>query len=168
VATSYVGEIKMGGWNFAPAGWAFCDGQLMSIAQNEVLFNLIGTTYGGDGQSTFALPDLRGRLPVHVGPGLVLAQAQGTETVTLNGNQVPMHSHPFECSTSQAGQNSPTGYALAALPSGNAYVQDPPTAALASASIGSSGGGGQPHNNLQPYLCVTFVISLYGIYPTPT
>ena len=168
MATSYVGEIRMGGWNFAPVGWAFCDGRLLPISQNEILYNLIGTTYGGDGQTNFALPDLRGRLPVHAGPGFVLAQAQGTETVTLNGNQLPTHTHPFQCSTGQAGQNSPTSYALAALPAGNIYGQEVPTAALAPASIGPSGGGNQPHDNFQPYLCVTFIISLYGIYPTPT
>lgn len=163
----FVGEIRMGGWNFAPVGWAMCNGQLMPIAQNETLFALIGTTYGGDGQTTFGLPDLRGRLPVHVGPGFALAQQGGSETVTLNSNQVPGHSHSFMCSTSNGTQHDPAGYVPAAFPRGRAYIQGTAATALASGSI-QPGGGGQPHDNMQPFLCITFIISLFGVYPSQT
>ena len=105
----YIGEIRMGGWNFAPVGWAMCNGQIIPISQNGAMFALIGTTYGGDGVSTFALPDLRGRLPVHAGTGFALAQQGGTETVTLISSQVPGHSHSFNCSTSTGNQHDPAG-----------------------------------------------------------
>jgi microcystin-dependent protein len=166
VSQPYVGEIRMGGWNFAPAGWMMCEGQLLPISEYETLFNLIGTTYGGDGTSTFALPDLRGRLPLHVGPGYTLAQTGGTETVTLTAAQFPAHSHPFLGSTNPGAQRNPTGNVPATIVAGSAYVQDPPTAALAAQSIQGFTGGGQPHDNLQPYLCVTFIISLFGVFPT--
>ena len=156
----------MFGGNFAPAGWALCNGQLLSISDNPTLFNLIGTTYGGDGMSTFALPDLQGRLPVHQGGGFGLGNAAGTETVTLNTTQLPAHSHSFMASTSPGAQRDPTGNVLAAVVTGNVYLQAPATVALAPQSLGSSPGGGQAHDNMQPYLCVTFIISLYGVYPT--
>ena len=156
----------MGGWNFAPVGWAMCNGALISISQNEVLFNLIGTTYGGDGQDTFALPDLRGRVPVHAGPGVAFGQPGGSETVTLTSNQVPAHSHSFLCSTSNGTQTAPVGYVPATLPAGSAYIQATPTAAMAPGSIQTGGGGNQPHDNMQPYLCVQFIISLFGVYPS--
>ncbi len=146
----------------------FCAGQLLPISEYEVLFNLIGTTYGGDGQSTFALPDLRGRLPVHQGGGLTLAQTGGTETVTLNSSQYPMHNHAFLCSLNPGGQNSPVGNVPATVVAGSAYVQDPPTAALASASVLNYMGGNGPHDNFQPYLCVSFIISLFGVFPSPS
>jgi microcystin-dependent protein len=164
----YVGEIRMGGWSFAPLGWAFCEGQLIPIDQNPVLFQLIGTTYGGDGQTTFAVPDLRGRLPVHIGPGYALAQAGGSETVTLIPAQTPAHSHPFRATTNPGAQRNPAGNALASVPAGSAYVQQPATAALAAPSISPGPGGGQPHENMQPYLCITFIISLFGVFPSPT
>jgi microcystin-dependent protein len=167
VTSPYVGEIRMGGWNFAPAGWAMCNGQLLPINENETLFQLIGTTYGGDGQTNFALPDLRGRLPVHQGPGFTIGQAAGTETVTLTSAQIPAHSHPFAATTNPGAQRNPTGNALATVVAGSAYAQDPPTTALAANSIGNTGNS-QPHNNLQPYLCVTFIISLFGVFPSPT
>src|SRR5579872_5609972 len=105
----YVGEIRMGGWNFAPVGWQFCDGTLLPISEFETLFNLIGTTYGGDGQSTFAVPDLRGRLPIHVGNSFVLAQTGGEETVTLTTNQIPSHNHPLQASSAASSSTNPTG-----------------------------------------------------------
>jgi microcystin-dependent protein len=166
MTTPYVGEIRMGGWNFAPVGWAQCNGALMSIAQNQTLFALIGTTYGGDGQSTFALPDLRGRLPVHIGPGFTLGQPGGSESVALTSNQVPGHSHTFTCSTSGGTQSAPSGYVPATLQGGTAYIQATPTAAMAPGSIQPGSGGNQPHDNMQPYLCVTFIISLYGVFPS--
>lgn len=156
----------MFGGNFAPAGWALCNGALQSISGNEPLFMLLGTTYGGDGQSTFALPDLQGRLPVHQGSGLTLGNAGGTETVTLTVGQTPMHSHSFLGSTSAGALRDPTGNVVAAIVAGSAYAQAPATAALAPQSIGLSGGGNLPHDNMQPYLCVTFIISLYGIFPS--
>ena len=168
MSNPYIGEIRMGGWNFAPAGWAMCDGQLMAIDQNTALFSLLGTTYGGDGQTNFALPDLRGRLPVHVGPGFALGQAAGAETVTLTSSQVAMHSHQFLCSLNPGGQADPTGNVPATLATGagSAYVPGQPDTALATQSIGSAPGGSQPHDNLQPYQCITFVISLFGTYPS--
>jgi microcystin-dependent protein len=166
VTSPYVGEIRMGGWNFAPVGWAMCDGRLLPVSQNPALFNLIGTTYGGDGINTFALPNLLGRLPVHAGAGFVIAQQGGSEMVTLTSSQVPGHSHSFSCSTSNGTQHDPAGYVPAAIPAGSAYIQGTPTTALASGSIQSGTGGGQPHDNMQPYLCITFIISLFGVFPS--
>jgi microcystin-dependent protein len=153
--------------NFAPAGWMFCEGQLLPISEYETLFNLIGTTYGGDGQSTFALPDLRGRLPVHQGSGFTLAQAGGVETVTLTTAQIPAHSHSFLGSSNAGGQANPAQNVVAKIVAGSAYAQDPPTAALAAGSIGNDGRS-QPHDNFQPYLCVNFIISLFGVFPSQT
>jgi microcystin-dependent protein len=158
----------MFGGNFAPAGWALCNGALQSISGNPALFQLIGTTYGGDGLNTFALPDLQGRLPVHQGAGLTLGGAGGTETVTLTSSQTPAHSHQFLASSSPGAQRDPTGNVPAAIVAGSAYAQATATAAMAPQSIGASGGGNQPHDNMQPYLSVTFIISLYGVYPSQT
>jgi microcystin-dependent protein len=168
----YIGEIRMFGGNFAPAGWAFCDGSILSIAENEVLFQLIGTTYGGDGQSTFALPDLRGRLPVHQGTSpfgtYTLAQMGGVESVTLNTNQIPSHNHSAGCNSNPGNAANPAGAVPAQNTTALAYVATiPPQANMNAASIGNTGGN-QPHANLQPYLCVSFIISLFGIFPTPT
>jgi microcystin-dependent protein len=168
VSSPYVGEIRMFAGNFAPAGWMFCSGQLLPISEYDVLFNLIGTTYGGDGQSTFALPDLQGRLAVHQGNGFTLAQSGGAETVTLTDAQMPAHTHSFQCSTSPGAQRNPPGNALAAAVGGSAYVQAPATAALASGTIQQFAGDSLPHDNMQPYQCVSFIISLFGVYPTPT
>jgi microcystin-dependent protein len=167
VADPYVGEIRMFGGNFAPAGWAFCNGALLPISEYETLFNLIGTTYGGDGQNTFALPNLQGRVPVHQGSNFTLGMLAGAETVTLNTNQMPLHSHAFEASTNPGAQTNPAGNALATIAAGSAYVESAATAALASGSITPSAGGNQPHTNMQPFLCVSFIISLFGIYPSP-
>jgi microcystin-dependent protein len=167
VAQPYVGEIRMFGGNFAPAGWMFCAGQLLPISENETLFNLIGTTYGGDGQSTFALPDLRGRLPIHMGNGFTLAQTGGAETVTLTVNQIPAHSHALLASSAVTQQTNPTGNLVGQSTQAKLYIDDVPNVSL-SPSVVSSVGGSQPHNNFQPYLCVDFIISLFGIFPTPT
>ena len=167
MAQPYVGEIRMFAGNFAPAGWMFCQGQLLPISENETLFNLIGTTYGGDGQETFALPDLRGRLPIHQGNGFILAETGGAEEITLTVNQIPAHSHPMLASTSVANQSSPTGNVLAQSTAADLYIEDTATAPLSASSV-SSVGGSQPHTNMQPYLCVDFIISLFGIFPSQT
>jgi microcystin-dependent protein len=162
----YVGEIRIFAGNFAPAGWMFCEGQLLPISGNDTLFQLIGTTYGGDGQSTFALPDLRGRIPLHFGNGFTLAQTGGAETVTLTVPQIPVHSHALLVSTDAGTLNSPAGNVLAASASVTVYIEDVTDANMSANSIGTIGGS-QPHNNFQPYLCVDFIISLFGIFPSP-
>ncbi len=167
----YIGEIRMFGGNFAPQGWMFCEGQLLAIAEYDTLFTLIGTTYGGDGQSTFALPDLRGRLPLHQGTDqgstYTLAQTGGAETVTLTAQQLPVHSHPLLATGDNATATAASGNTLAQTPSYTPYIASPPNTALAGGAIGPSGGS-QPHNNFQPYLCVSFIISLFGVYPSQT
>lgn len=169
MAQPYVGEIRMFAGNFAPAGWMFCEGQLLPISEYETLFNLIGTTYGGDGQSTFALPDLRGRLPLHQGNGFILAETGGAEEITLTVSQIAAHSHPFLASANNATDKAPLSLLSA---SSNVvgvfpYGTDAPKTTLHPSSI-SSVGGSQPHTNFQPYLCVNFIISLFGIFPSPT
>lgn len=167
MAQPYVGEIRMFAGNFAPAGWMFCEGQLLPISENETLFNLIGTTYGGDGQSTFALPDLRGRVPIHQGNGMILAETGGVETVTLTVQQIPIHTHPFLASGVNGTQVSPAG----ALPANSfnvvPYINQPPDGNFNPNAI-SGVGGSQPHENFQPYLCVDFIISLFGLFPRQT
>lgn len=169
MAQPYVGEIRMFAGNFAPAGWMFCEGQLLPISENETLFQLIGTTYGGDGQSTFALPDLRGRLPMHQGNGFILAETGGVEEITLTVNQIPAHSHPLLASSDPASDSAPASNTLAQTKTAGIfmYLEDTPTVNLAATSI-SPVGGSQPHTNFQPYLCVDFIISLFGIFPSPT
>lgn len=167
MAQPYVGEIRMFGGNFAPAGWLFCQGQLLSISENETLFQLIGTTYGGDGQTTFALPDLRGRLPVHQGSGFVLGAAAGAESVTLTTAQIPGHTHPMLASTDVATQSAPGGAVVAQSTVADLYIEDAPNADLATTAL-TPVGGSQPHTNLQPYLCISFIISLFGIFPSLT
>jgi microcystin-dependent protein len=153
--------------NFAPVGWMFCEGQLLPILQYETLFTLIGTTYGGDGQSTFALPDLRGRLPIHQGSGFSLAQSGGAESVTLTANTIPQHTHPFLASTNQASSTSPANQAPAitqafsVMPYGTAS----PQLQLSPNSVNTVGGS-QPHDNFQPYLCIDFIISPFGVFPS--
>jgi len=167
MAQPYVGEIRMFAGNFAPAGWMFCEGQLLPISEYETLFNLIGTTYGGDGQSTFALPDLRGRLPLHMGNGFTLAEQGGVETVTLTVSQIPTHSHPYLASTNPGTVIDPTNQVLSASPSITLLRQKSPTVPFSPVTF-SSVGGSQPHDNFQPYLCVDFIISLFGIFPSQT
>lgn len=167
MAQPYVGEIRMFGGNFAPAGWMFCEGQLLPISENETLFQLIGTTYGGDGQSTFGLPDLRGRLPIHFGNGFILAEQGGAEQITLTVNQIPAHSHALLGTNNQASAFNPLGQlgGITQLASTTAYGTDNPAVTLPPSAVGPTGGS-QPHSNFQPYLCVDFIISLFGIFPS--
>jgi microcystin-dependent protein len=169
MAQPYVGEIRIFAGNFAPAGWMFCDGQQLPISENETLFNLIGTTFGGDGQSTFDLPDLRGRIPVHWGNGMVLAESSGVEEVTLTVQQIPAHNHPILGSSVNATTTSPKGNVAGTMPEVTvfAYGLDQPPVNLNGQSIGPAGGS-QPHTNFQPYLCVNYIISLFGIFPSQT
>jgi len=172
----FVGEIRMFGGNFAPVGWAFCDGQLMPISENDVLFNLIGTTYGGDGQETFALPNLQSRVPIHQGTnpqnGIAysLGETGGVEQVTLTTQQIPAHTHSVAATTAATGQTlSPQNAIFASATSSqagvNTYLVAPADTSLNPASIQLSGGS-QPHDNHQPYLVLNFIISLFGIFPS--
>jgi microcystin-dependent protein len=167
----YVGEIRMFAGNFNPAGWMFCDGSLLPISENETLFNLIGTTYGGDGQSTFALPDLRGRVPIHMGTGAGLSTYQigengGVESVTLTVNQTPSHTHVPMGSNSGSAE-TPTNNFWGNTATGKPYGAAPGNVTMNTATILSTGGS-QPHDNMIPYLCINYIISLFGIYPSPT
>ncbi|MBU1431758.1 tail fiber protein [Myxococcota bacterium] len=164
----FIGEICIFGGNFAPRGWAFCDGQLLPIAQNAALFSILGTTYGGDGRTTFALPDLRGRLACHPGrgPGLTerrLGQAFGAETITLQEAQIPSHSHGVPASAQPASDANPRAGLPAVTP--DATYGAPSGGAMNAASVAPSGGG-QAHDNLQPFLVVNYIIALQGLYPS--
>ncbi len=172
----FVGEIKMVGFNYAPRGWAFCNGQVMSIAQNTALFSLLGTTYGGNGTTTFALPDLRSRVPIHPGQGTGLSpyvqgQLGGTENVTLTQQQMPAHNHLINASKESGTAASPANasLAVASVPSTgdpvSTYNTGPLDVTLSSGTV-STIGGSQPHPNIQPYLCVYFIIALQGIFPS--
>lgn len=166
----FVGEIRMFGGNFAPNGWLFCDGSVLPISENEVLFQLIGTTYGGDGQNTFALPDLRGRVPLHsgAGPGLsnrALAESGGSETVTLSAGQMPTHRHALNASTTTAVASAGPSGVLAASAATQFYGGGIPSADMAAGAI-TQQGGSQPHANMAPFLAVNFIISLFGIFPS--
>ena len=160
----YVGEIRMFAGNFAPVGWSLCQGQLLSISDYDVLFNLIGTTYGGDGQTTFALPNLQSRVPLHQGAGYQLGSLGGVESVTLTPQQLPVHSHLANGSDATANLTSPAG-AVWATSSRSAYSSAAPTASMSPTALAASGGG-QPHDNMPPFLVINFIISLYGIYPS--
>jgi microcystin-dependent protein len=157
----------MFGGNFAPAGWMFCEGQQLPISENETLFQLIGTTYGGDGQETFNLPDLRGRIPIHQGNGFILAETGGAEEITLTQQQIPVHTHAIIVNSKAGTSPNPGNNLLAGSPNLDLYIQDIANTPLNPASIGPVGGS-QPHTNFQPYLCVDFIISLFGIFPSPT
>ena len=171
----YIGEIRMFGGSFAPAGWMFCSGQTLPISENDALFTLIGTTYGGDGQETFNLPNLQGRLPMHAGKGpavsqtYVLGETGGTEAVTLTVQQIPSHTHPMLASQDPGNQISPAGNVKAALSPVSIYKANvaPPNIPMNASSV-SPVGGSQPHENTQPYLCISFIISLFGVFPTQT
>jgi microcystin-dependent protein len=171
MAQPYVGEIRMFAGNFEISGWKFCSGQLLPISEYETLFNLIGTTYGGDGQNTFALPDLQSRVPIHFGNNgtstYTLAQNGGVETVTLSTSQIPAHTHSFLASTDAGGAVSPNGAVVGVETNVKVFRPQPAAAPLNAGAIGSQGGS-QPHENLQPLLCVNFIISLFGIYPSQT
>lgn len=173
MGSPYVGEIRMFGGSFNPNGWAMCDGALQPISQFETLFNLIGTTYGGDGQSTFALPDLQGRIPLHQGTNnqtgttFVIGEKAGVESVTLTVQQIPVHSHAFLASTDNGLATTPTGNVLAANGQIKNYSPFPPTSAQ-NANALTPAGGNQPHDNMMPFLVITFIISLFGVFPSPT
>ena len=169
MSNPFIGEIRMFGGNFAPAGWAFCQGQLMPISENDALFNLIGTTYGGDGQTTFALPDLQSRVPVHVGPAFALGQTGGEEAVTLTTSQIPAHSHVPLCNQNAGSTASAAGglWAANATVANPTYATAAPNAAMDPAAIGSAGGS-QPHDNMIPFLVINFILSLFGVFPSQT
>jgi microcystin-dependent protein len=167
MAQPYVGEIRMFAGNFAPAGWMFCEGQTLPISENEVLFQLIGTTYGGDGQETFALPNLQSRVPIHFSSAHQLAEAAGTEQVTLTTQQIPTHTHGYVVNGAVGADSTPTSTLPSGSPNVNLYRQATPSANLSPQGVGATGGS-QPHTNYQPYLCVNFIISLYGLFPSPT
>jgi microcystin-dependent protein len=161
MAIPYIGEIKMIPWTFAPKGWAFCNGQLLPINQNQQLFSLLGTTYGGDGQTTFALPDLRGRSPFHFGAGLLLGQRGGETAHALTQNEMPAHTHGPRASTSAPDQGSPDSNFWAAVSGSYSASSD----GTMNPSLVSPVGSGQPHENLQPYLVVNFIIAFQGVFP---
>jgi microcystin-dependent protein len=168
----YVGEVRMFAGNFAPAGWAFCDGAILAISENDTLFNLIGTTYGGDGQETFALPNLASRVPVHMGTNVgttyQIGEMAGTEQETLSVQQIPAHIHNFGAQGALGTADTPGGNVPAQLTGGNfLYREVVPSATMNPAAQGMSGGS-QPHDNTQPFLCINFIISLFGVYPSPT
>jgi microcystin-dependent protein len=171
MSSPYVGEIRMFGGSFAPAGWAMCSGQLMPISQNDTLFNLIGTTYGGDGQETFGIPDVQGRLPIHQGTNpqtgttYQIGEMAGVEQVTLSTQQIPQHTHALVASTSSGTTGVPTDNVLASNIQVSLYSQFPPTNNMNANAI-TSVGGSQPHENMMPFLVITFIISLFGIFPT--
>jgi len=169
MAQPYIGEVRMFAGSFAPAGWAFCDGQLMPISENDALFVVLGTTYGGDGQETFALPNLQSRIPIHAGAGpggitRVIGEMGGAESVTLTTQTIPVHNHAFLASTATGTQNSPAGEVLASGSSVLIYRPQAPSQPMAAQTI-SPTGGSQPHDNMVPYLCISFIISLFGLFP---
>ncbi len=166
MAQPYVGEIRMFAGNFAPVGWMFCSGQLLPISENEILFQLIGTTYGGDGQSTFALPDLQSRVPIHQGNGFILAQSGGAEEITLTVQQIPIHTHSMLATDDVPTQSTPAGN-VTGQAANKIYRAGSPSVFLSPQAMGSTGGS-QPHTNLQPYLTINFIISLFGIFPSQT
>jgi microcystin-dependent protein len=175
MAQPYVGEIRLFAGNFAPAGWLNCNGALLPISEFETLFQLIGTTYGGDGQETFALPDLRGRVPIHQGTGAgityMIGQTGGVETVTLTAQQYPAHSHGLRASNAVAsGAAGPTGVLAASTATMYGTTVAPSVAMAANAISGTAGAGSgfQAHENMAPFLTLTYIISLFGIYPSPT
>ena len=160
----YVGEIRMVGFGFVPEGWAACNGQLLAISQYSTLYNLIGTTYGGDGQQTFGLPNLLSRVPVHVGTGYVIGALAGTETVTLGLNDIPAHNHPLMAQASAGNQPSPSG-GVWAESSLEQYLTAAPADSMG-VTLLQQPTGDQPHSNIAPYLAINFIISLFGVYPS--
>jgi microcystin-dependent protein len=169
VPQPFVGEIRMFAGNFAPVGWAFCDGALQPITENQTLYQLLGTTYGGDGVNTFALPDLRGRAPLHQGQGpgtsnYTLGERAGVESVALTLNQIPSHSHAPRGQTGAGTQSNPQGNVWAASALDN-YSGSPPSVPMAAGALATVGANA-PHDNMPPYVCVSFIISLFGIFPT--
>jgi microcystin-dependent protein len=164
MAEPFLGEVRAVGFNFAPAGWMLCDGQLLPISANTALFSILGTTYGGNGTTTFALPDLRGRVAAHPGPSIVLGQTGGAQTVTLTTNEIPAHNHLLG-TVNQATGASPSGSVFAGKPrrGQDVYASPPANVAINSQDVI---GGSQPHDNMQPYLVVNFIIAVQGIFPS--
>ena len=167
MAQPYVGEIRIFAGNFAPAGWMFCEGQLLPISENDALFQLIGTTFGGDGEETFQLPDLRGRVPVHQSSSYILGEMAGVESVTLTVQQIPVHNHAAIVSTAAGANSDPSAQLIGQHPTMSIFAASAPTVTMNAQSLSPSGGS-QPHDNFQPYLCVNFIISLFGIFPSPS
>ncbi|HLL76209.1 MAG TPA: tail fiber protein [Pyrinomonadaceae bacterium] len=172
MAQPYIGEIRMFAGTFAPAGWMLCSGQQMPISENETLFQLIGTRYGGDGESTFNLPNLQSRVPLHFGSGpdgvtYQMGEAAGTESVTLTTQQIPVHNHALLISKNAGNVNLPAGHVTGESASVKMYVSDSPSGAMNPGSV-TPAGGSQPHENCQPFLCINYIISLFGLYPQPT
>ena len=172
MADPFIGEIRIFAGNFAPSGWAFCDGQLLAVSQNDALFSLFGTMYGGDGRTTFGLPDLRGRIPIHQGqgPGLTnrrLGEKAGSETSTVSQAEMPSHTHAVRGTSDFAGDTAPANNLPATVAGGNLYSDASPGVALAGNSVEASGGG-QPHANLMPFKCIHFIVALFGVYPSRT
>lgn len=174
MAQPYVGEIRMFAGNFPPVGWMFCDGQLLPISENETLFQLIGTTYGGDGESTFQLPNLQSRIPLHFGTGpdgvtYQLAEAAGTESVTLTTQQIPVHTHAQLCSSGNGLNSADPVNNVASKTDLSQYSSAGAIVAMGNPNLLSDPtGGSQPHENCQPFLCINYIISLFGIFPSPT
>lgn len=177
MASPYIGEIRIFAGNFAPQGWATCDGQLIAISDNDTLFNLIGTTYGGDGQTTFALPNLAARLPIHTGSNgtstYALAENGGVTSVTLTQNQIPNHTHPVAADGNAATTSNPSNAYFAASATAKIYTvpnssanPGPPIFHTMNPGMLQSQGGSQPHDNMQPFLALTFIIALFGVYPS--
>ena len=169
----YVGEIRMFAGNFPPNGWMFCEGQTLPISENDVLFQLIGTTYGGDGEETFNLPNLASRVPIHMGTGpdgttYQLGEMAGTEQETLTVQQIPNHTHPLTGTTGTGTETTPGGNLLAQTPGGvKPYLEQDADTPMSAQSI-TAAGGSQPHENTQPFLCISFIISLFGVFPSQT
>lgn len=164
MGTPFMSEIKLISWNFSPKGWAFCDGQFLPINQNQALFSLLGTMYGGNGQTTFALPDLRGRVPIHIGSGFTQGQAGGQPAHTLTQSEMPAHNHFVTASNAAATLDTASGNIFASV-SAPIYGAFANLTTLSPASI-TNVGGSQPHNNMQPYLCINFIIALQGAFPS--
>jgi microcystin-dependent protein len=172
MAQPYIGEIRMFAGNFAPVGWMFCEGQTIPISENDALFTLIGTTYGGDGEQTFQLPNLQSRIPIHAGTGpdgntYQLGEMSGVESVTLSGQQIPIHNHTFLGTSNGANTGNPTNKVLAQSGNVTYMIVADPTVSMNGAAV-TPVGGSQPHENCQPFLCINYIISLYGIFPQQT
>src|SRR5688572_17160897 len=172
MAQPFVGEIRIFAGNFAPNGWMFCEGQTLPISENEVLFQLIGTTYGGDGEETFNLPNLASRVPIHMGTGpdgttYQLGEMAGTEQETLTVQQIAQHTHPFTVSQDAATTNNPVGSVIGTGTNIKLFLQDAPNQSMNASSV-TPAGGSQPHENTQPFLCINFIISLFGVFPSQT